>query len=349
MPKKATRRRWYLDAQGIRRAGSKEKGFNYVSSEGSAIVNRKTIERISRLGIPPAWSEVRIAKGEAAPLQAIGLDKKGRTQYIYHARFRQQQEDAKFQRLVEFAEALPKLRKHVIDDLANADLGKDQVLAAIVRLIDQGFFRVGNDESARSEQTYGLTTVLKKHVRVSGSTLQFDYIGKWRKTQSRAITDAQVAKLVRQLRKLPGDELFQFKQGDRVVDVKDRHVNEYIQRVIGDRFTAKDFRTWAGTLLCGIALAEQEPPISERDKKKKLRIAVEATAAMLGNTPAVCRSSYICPRLVQDYINDKSFTPLKRPQVGSPVAKQRHSIQERALIKLLRETIADRRSTIRAA
>ena len=223
------------------------------------------------------------------------------------------------------------------------------MLAAIVRLIDQGFFRVGNDKSAKNEATYGLTTVRADHVKVSGSTLRFDYIGKWQKQQQRAINDAEVATTVRRLKNLGGDELFKFTTGSRVVDVKDRHVNDYIQSVVGPEFTAKDFRTWAGTLLCSIALAMQGQAGSKAERKRRIRKAVVATAEQLGNTPAVCRSSYICPRLLDEYLEGKPFESLRRKRRGSPVVRQGLSIEERALLKFLRETIADRRKAPRAA
>ncbi|HEX6177619.1 MAG TPA: DNA topoisomerase IB, partial [Thermoanaerobaculia bacterium] len=226
---RAVRRRWYLDLHGIRREGSKDAGFTYRKPEGSAVTDEKTLARIRKLRIPPAWREVRIARSDSAPLQAIGVDKKGRTQYLYHSKFRSQREEAKFRRVVEFGESLPSLRRRVRADLKRGNISRDTVLAAIVRLMDQGFFRVGNDNSAKSESTYGLTTVQGRHVDVRGDKLHFDYVGKWRKSHKRTIADREVAKLVADLKKMKGAELFKFLSGDRVVDVKDRHVNDYIQ------------------------------------------------------------------------------------------------------------------------
>ena len=346
---KGVRRRWYLDLHGIRREGTKESGFTYRTAAGSSIDDEKTLLRIRKLGIPPAWTDVRIARGDNAPLQAVGVDKKGRTQYIYHTRFRQSREEEKFRRVVEFGEALPALRRQVRADLKRADLSKDAVLAAIVRLIDQGFFRVGNDKSAKSESTYGLTTVTSKHVEVDGDKLLFDYVGKWKKKQQRAIADADVARLVRSLKKSGGKELFKFLSGERLVDVKDRHVNDYIQSVVGKNFTAKDFRTWAGTLLCSITLAMQGQGRTAAERKRKVRKAVVATAEQLGNTPAVCKSSYICPRLLDEYMGGKPFESLRKTRKGSPVVRMGLSIEEKALLKFLRETIADRRRSPRAA
>jgi DNA topoisomerase-1 len=349
MPGKAVRRRWYLDLHGIRREGTRETGFTYRDSDGSPVEDERTLIRIARLRIPPAWRNVRIARRETYPLQAVGLDKKGRTQYRYHSRFRAQREEEKFRRVVEFGESLPGLRRRVRQDLKRGELDRERVLAAIVRLIDQGFFRVGNDKSARSESTYGLTTIRAKHVRVSGSVLRFDYIGKWKKAHRRAIDDGEVASIVRALKRLHERELFAFLDGGRARDVKDRHVNEYIQSIIGENFTAKDFRTWAGTLLCSIALALQGQANSKTERKRRIKRAIQATADQLGNTPVVCRTSYICPRLLEEYTEGKPFDTLRKGAHGKPVVRIGLSMEERALLKFLRETIADRRRHPRAA
>ena len=350
MPMKGVRRRWYLDLHGIRREGTKESGFTYRLAGGTAVDDEKTLARIAKLRIPPAWRDVRIARGDGAPLQAVGVDKKGRTQYLYHSRFRAQREEAKFKRVVEFGEALPALRRKVRADLASAEsIERQRVLASMVRLIDQGFFRIGNDKSAESEATYGLSTIRGSHVKVDGHKVLFDYVGKWKKKQQRAIKDEDVAKIVEALKKTQGAELFKFEQNGRLVDVKDRHVNDYIQSIIGRDFTAKDFRTWAGTLLCSIALAMQGQAETKTARKKNMRKAIVATAEQLGNTPAVCRSSYICPRLLDEYMEGKPFEMLRKTHKGSPVVRVGLSMEEKALLKFLRETIADRRMRPRAA
>ena len=349
MAVRGVRRRWALDLHGIRREGSKETGFTFRKAGGAVIRDEKTLARIRKLRIPPAWRDVRIAPTDSAPLQAIGVDKKGRTQYLYHPRFRAQREEQKFRRVVEFGESLPRLRRKVQGDLKHDELDRDRVLAAIVRLIDQGFFRVGNEKSAKSELTYGLTTIHGKHVDVKGPQLSFDYIGKWRKAHRRTIEDRDVAGIVRALKHLDQTELFAFLDGDKIRDVKDRHVNDYIQTIIGDKFTAKDFRTWAGTLLCSIALAMQGQAPNKTERKRRIKRAVTATAEQLGNTPAVCRSSYICPRLLDEYMEGKPFEMLRKKRKGKPVVRVGLSIEEKALLKFLRETIADRRRHPRAA
>jgi DNA topoisomerase-1 len=337
----AVRRRWHLDLHGIRREGSKESGFRYLHAGGAPVTDEKTLARIAKLRIPPAWRDVKIARGDSAPLQAIGVDKKGRTQYRYHDGFRSAREVMKYRKIVEFGEALPELRRRVRNDLKHEDLDRQRVVAAIVRLMDQGFFRIGNDKSAKFESTYGLTTVRGRHVKVDGDVLLFDYIGKWKKKQSRAIEDAEVAAIVAKLKKMKGAELFK--------NVHDRHVNDYIQSIIGEKFTAKDFRTWAGTLLCSIALAMQGQAPSKTERKRRIRDAIVATSEQLGNTPAVCRSSYICPRLLDDYMEGRPFETLRKTRKGSPVSRVGLSIEEKALLKFLRETIADRRKQPRAA
>lgn len=348
---RGVRRRWQLDHHGIRREGSKQAGFTYRKSDGNPVRDEKTVARIGRLRIPPAWQRVRIARADSSPLQAVGVDKKGRTQYLYHPRFRQQREEAKFRHVVEFGDALPRLRSRIRADLKRDDLSREHVLASIVRLIDQGFFRVGNAKSAKSELTYGLTTVRGNHVKVKGGdVISFDYVGKWKKKHSKNVRDKDVAAVVRRLkRRGTGEELFQFANGDRFVGVKDRHVNDYIQAIVGEDFTAKDFRTWAGTLLCSITLAWQGQGASKTERKRKVKKAIEATAQQLGNTPAVCRASYICPRLIDEYMSGKPMEGLRKTRKGSPVARTGHSIEEKALLKFFRQTIADRRRAPRAA
>ncbi|MGZ8833028.1 MAG: DNA topoisomerase IB, partial [Thermoanaerobaculia bacterium] len=336
-------RRWALDAQGIRREGTKEKGFTYRKPDGSAVKGDRTVARIQMLRIPPAWRDVRIAASDSAPLQAVGLDKKGRTQYLYHWRFRREREEAKFKRVVEFGESLPQLRRRVRADLKKPQLERDKVLAAMVRLIDQGFFRIGNDKSAKSESTFGLSTVRGSHVTVSGTALKFEYVGKWRKKHSKTVRDPEVAKIVATLKRLEGAELFKFLSGDRIIGVKDHHVNDYIQSTVGEDFTAKDFRTWAGTLLCSITLALEGQGQSKTERKHKIRKAIVATAEQLGNTPAVCRSSYICPRVLDEYMKGTPFEMLRKTRRRSPVVRSGLSIEEKALLKFLRKTIADRR------
>jgi DNA topoisomerase I len=352
MARRVARRKWRLEANGIRRLGTKQTGFTYVHADGREVTDERTLARIRALRIPPAWADVRIARGDAADLQAVGLDSKGRVQYRYHARFRERRELEKYIHLASFGEALPRLRGRVSTDLRRAGLDRDCVVAAIIRLIDQGFFRVGNDRSAKSESTYGLTTVRTEHVVVRGDAIDIDYIGKWKKRHARELEDADVAKVVRRLKRLGGDpELFKYVQNGRVYDVKDRHVNDYIQAVTAQEFTAKDFRTWAGTLFAHIELAaakqehaESEKRPSQREMKRKVKAALEQTASRLGNTPAVARKSYVCPALLEAYLEEKDYVSARAKRKARPVARAGLSFEEKALLRFLREAIADRRS-----
>ena len=342
-------RRWHLDHNGLRRLGSKSSGFRYQTAEGAPVHDVRTLERIRKLGIPPAWKNVRVARSDASPLQAVGIDKKGRTQYRYHSRFRQKQDEQKFVRVVHFAESLPALRSRVRRDLARPGLGRKRVLATIVRLLDQGFFRLGNEKSAKHEETFGITTLRKKHARVDGARVSFDYVGKWKKKQIGAIKDKQVAEVISGLQRVEGRALFNYVWGNRVLGITDRQVNEYIQKIVGETFTAKDFRTWAGTLICSIALALQGDADTQRARKKRVKKAIEATAHQLGNTPTVCRKSYISPRLIAEYMDGRPFEQLRKKGRGNPLARVGLSPEEKALIKFFRETIADRRKAPRAA
>jgi DNA topoisomerase I len=346
---KRVSRREKLEKEGIRRRGSKESGFHYAWPDGKRVHDADLLDRIQALRIPPAWKEVRIAPRERSVLQAIGVDSKKRTQYRYHERFRQRREREKFLRIVHFAEALPSLRRRVARDLSAGDLSRETVLAAAVRLIDQGFFRLGNDRSAREEDSYGLSTILPEHVRVEGDVIHFEFTGKWGKNQRRAVKDRDVAAIVRKLASLGDGELLKFDSRGRLIDVKDRHINQYIQSIIGEQFSAKDFRTWAGTVICASALAMMEQKESGAARKRQVVRAVKATAEVLGNTPAVCRSSYICPQVVEDYRAGRSFERLKKAHRGKIVARTRLSKREKALLAFLRETIADRRREERSS
>ena len=296
-----------LRATGIRRVRA-GKGFAFRSARGR-LVPAAELPRIRKLAIPPAWTDVFVAPSASAKLQAVGKDKAGRWQYRYHPRFRARQEQQKFRKLVDFADALPKMRKRVARDIRSRGLGRDKVMACAIRIVSTCFMRPGSDEYARRHRHYGLTTILNRHVEVRGDLVTFDYPGKSGQQQHREIRDRSVARIVRAMRKLPGKELFKFLAEDgAVVDVKRAHLNEYIQSVMGPDFTAKDFRTWAGTLICACALArvaEDDPQVIKAAPKKEVRKkvveAVKQTAAELGNTPAVCKSSYIEPSVLSSF------------------------------------------------
>jgi DNA topoisomerase-1 len=296
-----------LQATGIRRVRA-GKGFSFRTARGKPAPSSE-LPRIRKLAIPPAWTDVYVAPSATAKLQAVGRDRAGRWQYRYHPRFRERQDQRKFQKLVDFADALPRMRKRVARDIRSAGLGRDKVLACAIRVLSTCFMRPGSDEYARRHRHYGLTTMLHRHAKVKGDLVTFDYPGKSGQPQHRAIRDRSVARIVRQMLKLPGKELFKFLADDgAVVDVKREHLNDYIKGVMGPDFTAKDFRTWAGTLICACALArvaEDDPVVVAAAPKKEVRKrvveAVKETAAELGNTPAVCKSSYIEPSVLSNF------------------------------------------------
>lgn len=301
-----------LVANGIRRSGSLKSGFVYRHADGRR-VSAKERERIRTLVLPPAWREVAIAPSEGAKLQATGFDAKGRLQYRYHPAFRARQESQKYRRLLAFARTLPDLRRTVRRDLRRPDLGRERVMACILRILSSCFIRAGSEVYARENGSYGIATLRPKHVKVRGDTVHFEFPGKSGQKQVRDLTDREVAKIVRALLKVPGRDVFKFVDRDpetgeqRVVDVRRRHINGYIKEAMGKAFSAKDFRTWAGTLICACALAKVgfDPHETGRLRKKRVVAAVKETAEQLGNTPAVCKSSYIYPTVLSSFERGK--------------------------------------------
>jgi DNA topoisomerase-1 len=261
-------------------------GFRYLSPAGKAVRDPQTLARIRRLVIPPAWEDVWICAREDGHLQATGRDARRRKQYRYHARWREVRDETKYGRMLAFAKALPRIRRRVNQDLVLPGLPREKVLATVVRLLEATRIRVGNEEYARANDSFGLTTLRTRQVRVNGSTMSFRFRGKSGVQHSVALSDPKLAAIVRRMRDLPGYELFQYvdEAGEtRAVDSAD--VNEYLKTIAGEEFTSKDFRTWAGTVLAAQALHALEPPAG----KQKLAQAIEAVARQLGNTKAVCR------------------------------------------------------------
>jgi len=292
-----------LQKAGIRRLGSHKKGFRYVTSGGTRPA-AADLERIDRLVLPPAWKSVAVAPSASAALQAVGRDAAGRWQYHYSEEHERRRERKKRERLIQFAERLPKMRASIEQDLRRPDLDHRKVMACLVRILSTCFLRPGSQIYAVENGSYGIATLRNRHVSVRGDVIQYDFPAKSGKRQQLEFRDRRVASIIRELKRLPGRELFKYRdeQGD-VVDVKRRHINQYIKEVMGGRFTAKDFRTWAGTLLCACALAQAGADRSESPagRKRKVVAAVKRTAAILGNTPAVCRKSYIYPSVLDSF------------------------------------------------
>jgi DNA topoisomerase-1 len=287
---------------GIRRLGSPKRGFRYKPVSGR--LTKADLERIEELKIPPAWTDVAINPAATGRVQVIGKDAAGRWQYLYHASHTRAQELRKFQRITKFAQAIPEMRKTVARHLRQPGLTRERVLAAILRILSTCYMRPGSEVYANENGSYGIATLRRKHVNVKGELIEFDFPGKSGVRQQRQLRDRQVARVIRDSMKLPGFNVFKYQNGDgNPTKVTRRHINEYIKEVMGSKFSAKDFRTWAGTLVCACALArvDDEFPEKKTARKKNIVAAIKQTAEVLGNTPAVCRSSYVCPEIINSY------------------------------------------------
>lgn len=287
---------------GIRRKRA-GKHFSYIGPDGKTIRDEKELKRIKSLAIPPAWTDVWIAPTPRGHIQATGRDAKGRKQYRYHARWREVRDETKYHRMIAFGKALPYIRKRVEDDMRQPGFTREKVLATVVRLLEATLIRVGNEEYARENKSYGLTTMRNRHVDVDGSAIIFHFNGKSGVKHEVDVHDRRLATIMKRLRDMPGQHLFQYTDdnGDlQTVDSDD--VNDYLREITGQEFTAKDFRTWAGTLLAAKALQEFETFDSETQAKKNIIQAIERVAQRLGNTPAVCRKCYVHPEILDAYL-----------------------------------------------
>jgi DNA topoisomerase I len=288
------------------------KAFSYVDARGRAVRDPATLARIRALAIPPAWTEVWISPDPGGHIQATGRDARGRKQYRYHAKWREVRDEAKYYRLVAFCRALPRLRSAVERDLRCACLCKRKVVAAIVALMERAQLRVGNDEYARQNGSYGATTLRDRHAKIRGDTLELAYRGKGGIERRIRMTDRRLARIVRRCRDLPGQRLFQYVDGDAIRPITSSDVNEYIREITGGPFTAKDYRTWAATLGAALLLCALERPANQRACKRCIQEVLCAVAAQLGHTPAICRKSYIHPRILDDFAGDRLGPALAR-------------------------------------
>jgi DNA topoisomerase-1 len=328
-----------------RRAG---KSFSYRMPDGSPVVDDDTLRRIRSLVIPPAWTEVWICPTPRGHIQATGRDARGRKQYRYHALWQQSRDEAKYERTLAFARALPRLRRRVERDLARPGLPREKVLAAAVRLLETTLVRVGNEEYARENRSYGLTTLRNRHAKVQGTQLKFSFRGKAGKQHSVGIRDRRLARVVKMCQELPGQRLFEYvDQEGAVQPIDSDDVNEYLREAMGDDFSAKDFRTWAGTVLAARALQELDAAVeggaveSTGPTKKQLTNAVERVAASLGNTPAICRKCYIHPAILDSYMDGTLARTLSR-RAARALETDAHALKddERLVLSLLRRRLA---------
>jgi len=323
---------------GWKRRGSQRRGFRYEDSRGRAITDTSALERIDSLSIPPAWKDVWISPRVGAKLQATGVDKAGRRQYLYHPEFRARQERAKFDKLVSFADRLPELRKAMSKHLDQEPLSFEWTAAVAVHLINQGWFRVGDERYARDYKTFGITTLRKGHVSVRGSRITFRFRAKHRILCRTTLVDAELAGAMKQLLALPGGRrLFRYEREGEIYNLGARKLNEYIRDHMGEEFTAKDFRTWGGTLVAAIQLAEAKPAETATAQKRTVAAVMRSVGEKLGNTPAVARASYVSPAVVEQYLDGRTLDDFRPRHLRVVGARNLHlDPEEQALVSLLR-------------
>jgi DNA topoisomerase-1 len=333
--------RYVSDAMpGIRRIAS-GKQFRYVRPDGKALRDAETLARIRSLVVPPAWSDVWICPLENGHIQVTARDARGRKQYRYHSRWRAVRDETKYEKLAAFGRALPLIRRKVDADLGRAGLPREKVLAAVVRLLESTFMRVGNERYARDNGSFGLTTLRNQHVRVDGHHIKFHFRGKSGKQHAIGLDDKRLAVIIRRCRDLPGYELFQYLDDDGTAHTVDSgEVNDYLRSLTGEDYTAKDFRTWAGTVLAALALQEYEKFESAAQARKNVVRAIEAVAAQLGNTPSICRKCYIHPRIINMYLDGTMVRALKR-RAEKTLREDVHALQpeEAAVVGLLQQRL----------
>jgi DNA topoisomerase-1 len=331
----------------ILRKGSKEKGFSYVAPDGRALRKAAELERINALRIPPAWRDVHIAANQRAAIQAWGLDARGRKQYRYHPRAVEKGEMRKYYRVREMARDLPGIRARLNADFRKRPLTREKVCAGVLRLIADGFFRVGSERYEKDNNTFGITTLRKKHVFIDAESVVFDYVGKRSISQHHVMKSPELARFVKQLLATPGSRLFRYETDDGWRDVDARDVNDYLQSIASFPYTAKDFRTWGGSLRAATVLADLGKGKSSNERKKNVVTAVRLVSAELGNTPAICRKSYVHPIIIERYMKRGAVIhPEAKPRKDSSSARApfAHSPEERSLIAFLDEHFPERRS-----
>lgn len=333
---KGKRARWW------KRQGSKTKGFRYVDADGKQISDEKHLERIKSLVIPPAWKHVRISPFASNSLQAVGMDTTGRIQYLYHSKFSQKQQQKKFAKIEKFGEYLPKLRQTTNEHLNLEGYPREKVLAVMLRLINSLYIRIGTEKSVKHYKTYGITTLQNRHLEIGEKgELVFNFVGKHHIKHRKVLVDEELHALMNDLKNIGGArKLFHYlDESGKPRPVKPKDINDYLKTATAPEFSAKDFRTWGGTLLAAHELAEIGKADDEKTLKKNVLKAVKAVAEQLGNTPTVCRGSYIHPKIIKSYeagVTLDEFVPKKRRQIK----RIQHEAEEKALMKLFQAEIA---------
>jgi DNA topoisomerase IB len=328
-------RRSDCSGSGIQRRG-RGRGFAYQDADGERIEDEETLARIGELAIPPAWQEVWVCPDPLGHIQATGVDAAGRKQYLYHERWQLKAAARKFKSMREFAESLPRLRRAVKRDLGREGMPRERALACAVRLLDLGFFRIGGEEYAETNESYGVATVLREHVSIGGGEVVFDFPAKSGQRRVQSIRDPQIQRAIEAMRRRRSgpDDLLVFREEDSWRDVRSEDINAYLREKIGEGFSAKDFRTWHGTVLAAVELAGEGPPSSRAAAERAIRAAVKRVAERLGNTPAVARGSYIDPKLL-DRFRDGATIPLPRASDEKRVDAKRRARIERQVLALL--------------
>jgi DNA topoisomerase I len=318
------------------------KKFVYFDTDGKEIRDETRILRLNRLAIPPAYTDVWICPSPNGHLQATGRDDRGRKQYRYHERWREERDENKYEKMLIFAQALPKIRRRINKDLKTPGLPRQKVLATVVQLLERTFIRIGNEEYAKENKSFGLTTMRNRHVDVKGATVRFRFRGKSGKEHDVDTQDRRVAKIVRKLQELPGQEVFQYldDEGKRH-QVTSEDVNEYLREITGEEFTAKDFRTWAGTVMAAMALQAQAAFENKSQAKQNVKAAIGAVAKMLGNTPSVCRKCYVHPAVLETYLDGNLIEGLKK-QTEKTLEESLGDLrsEEAAVLSFLQERLA---------
>ncbi|HEY3524096.1 MAG TPA: hypothetical protein VGK63_10345 [Candidatus Limnocylindrales bacterium] len=338
------------DERGLRRT-RRGRGWSFTNDAGDAVTDEATLDRISRLAIPPAWTDVWICADDRGHLQATGRDARGRKQYRYHPEFRASRESAKFEQLIQFGEALPRIRERVAEDLARPDLPRDKVLAACVRVLELTLIRVGNEEYARENRSFGLTTLRDAHAKVGGTAVRFRFRGKGGKVNEVGFRDRRLSAIVRRCQELPGQDLFQYVDEDgQVRDVRSDDVNDYLRAAAGTDVSAKMFRTWTATVLASRALVAYEEQEAKAPSKRLMANAMREVADRLGNTPTVARQSYVHPDVLTAYLDGSLGDALlteaeeQRPEPAPEPSRA----EEEAVIELLRHRLRASGSARRA-
>lgn len=320
----------------------KGKGFYYTDDSGQTISDPELKDFFKSLVIPPAWEQVTINTSARAKIQATGYDIKGRKQYIYNPKFRKQQDELKFDRIIRFAKQLEHMRRVTGQHLRKRKLSRDKVLATMVRLLEAAFFRPGNEYYRKENQSFGLTTLRSKHLEIRGNEMIFTFRGKSGQDQEKHIMDARLTRIVQELDELPGYEIFKYlDEADQLHDIRSNDLNQYIREVMGEEFSAKDFRTWAGTVIAAMALDEigAVKPEDQKRLKKNIRDAVVTVSEKLGNTPAIARSSYIDPRVITHYTQGRTLANMNRSVKRLLKNNEQLSVEELGVLCLLRKRL----------